>query len=367
MINVFTISGRLSMKLSSLTAIFLASSASIANSGGFETNALSTSFMYEDGNYAETSFSSRSPEVKGTVYAPNGSALKKQNSVSFALKGDFSSNLAFGVTSYNQGAIQLDYSDAGSAAAAFLPVVDLTIDSIAVLAKYSFTENLGIIGGIKQTRVKDATADIFQSVGISESLIAGGNELGYVIGASYSVPSIVLRAELLYENDTDFSLDTTDGRGRPGKTTGSTPGYMTLNFQSGIAEGTLLFGSIRRANWSKHQLKVWPDQSAATSSFKDTTTYSLGVGQKVNESLSVILKYSTEPAGSSASTTPLTITNGYKAIGLAARYSYGNATITAGYSYGKIGDTTLTTTALGAGKFTDNTVKGFGIKVGYNF
>ena len=31
--------------------------------------------------------------------------------------------------SYNQGSIQLDYSGAGSAGAAALPVVDLTIDA----------------------------------------------------------------------------------------------------------------------------------------------------------------------------------------------------------------------------------------------
>ena len=354
------------MKLRSLAAILLTSSASIANSGGFETNALSTSFMYEDGNYAEVSFSSRSPDVKGTVYAPTGSALKKQNYVSFAVKSNVSNNLAIGLTSYNQGAVQLDYSNAGSTAATLLPVVDLTVDALAILAKYSISENLGIIGGFKQAKVKDATANIFQSSGLSASSIAASNELGYVIGASYSIPSIALRAELLYETDTDFSLDTTNSVGMSGKTTGSTPDYMTLNFQSGIAEGTLLFGSIRRADWSNHQLKVFPDPKAATSSFTNTTTYSLGIGRKVSDSLTIIVNYSTEPAGSSASTTPLTITNGYKAVGLAARYSTGNATITTGYSYAKVGDTTMTS-ALGAGQFTNNTVSGFGIKVGFNF
>ena len=31
---------------------------------------------------------------------------------------------------------------------------------------------------------------------------------------------------------------------------------MTLNFQTGIAEDTLLFGNIRRSSWADNQVKV---------------------------------------------------------------------------------------------------------------
>ena len=186
-----------------------------------------------------------------------------------------------------------------------------------------------------------------------------------MIGASYAIPKIALRAELIYEGDADFSLNTSNVGVGTGKTSASVPDYMTLNFQSGIAEDTLLFGSIRKADWSNHQITVFPG-TPTTSSFTDTTTYSLGIGRKINDAVSLIANYSTEPAGSSASTTPLTITNGYDAIGLAVRYSSGNSTVTAGYSYAKVGNITLTS-GLGVGEFTNNTVTGFGIKIGYNF
>ena len=352
------------MKLRAIATMILSTTALSATAGGFETNSLSTSFMYEKGNYAELGMSSRSPDVKGTAYAPTSSALKKQDYVSLAIKTDVSSDLSVGLTSYNQGAVQLDYSSAGSPFAVALPVVDLDINALAVLVKYSLSDNVSILGGAKQSQVQDASANIFQSVGLPASSISGTSETSFLIGASYAIPKIALRAELIYEGDVDFSLDTSNGA-LSGKTSGSVPDYMTLNFQSGIAEDTLLFGSIRKADWSNHQLTVFPG-SPTTSSFTDTTTYSLGIGRKINDALSLIANYSTEPAGSSDSTTPLTITNGYDAIGLAVRYSSGNATVTAGYSYAKVGDITLTT-AAGVGEFTNNTVTGFGIKIGYNF
>ena len=66
------------MKLRAIATMILSTTALSATAGGFETNSLSTSFMYEKGNYAELGMSSRSPDVKGTVYAPTGSALAKQ-------------------------------------------------------------------------------------------------------------------------------------------------------------------------------------------------------------------------------------------------------------------------------------------------
>ena len=71
-------------------------------------------------------------------------------------------------------------------------------------------------------------------------------------------------------------------------TTGSIPDYQTINFQSGVAEDTLVFGSIRRADWSNHQIAVAPQtQAAPTSSFSDTTTYSIGIGRRLSDELSV--------------------------------------------------------------------------------
>ena len=75
------------------------------------------------------------------------------------------------------------------------------------------------------------------------------------------------------------------------------PQTMTLNFQSGIAKDTLLFGSIHKADWDTAQITI-PDIAnginpstlatnqavkGVSSSFSTKTAYSLGVGRKINE------------------------------------------------------------------------------------
>ena len=357
-----------------LIALGTAVAVTVANgavAGGYESNALSTSFMYEEvGEYkgfASVSYGSRSYDITGTVYAPTGSAVKDQNSVNISLKYGLTDNFSVGFTNYNQGSIQLDYSQAGSAGAAALPVVDLTIDARVLLAKYNISENIGFIAGVKQTVVKDATANIFQTAGFPQSTITGGDELGYIYGAVYTNDEIAMRVELSVETSTDFSLATANAGAGSGTTTGSTPDYMNLYLQSGIAEDTLLYGSIRTANWAENQLFVHPHGGNATSSFTDSETFSLGIGRKLSDSFSASVTLSGEPKGSSFSTTPLTITNGYQGITLGGKYTNGNMSISGGYNYTQLGDVTLTTTGLGTGQFTDNTITGFGMRVGFQF
>ena len=354
------------MKFRTIITLLLTTGSTAVVAGGFETTALSTSFMYESGSYGEASLSSRTYDITGTVYAPTGSPVKNLSKPSFAFKSDIFDNIALGLSYYNQGAVQLDYSGAGSALAAGLPVVDLTIDALTLQAKYDYSENIGAIAGIKMTTVQNASANIFLPT-FTASTITGKSEMGYIVGASYSIPEIAFRAELLYETETNFSLDTVSPAG-PGQTTGSIPDYMTLNFQSGVADGTLVFGSMRRADWANHQLRVHP-QPIDTSSFTNTTTINVGVGRKITDALSLIGTYGTEAKGDAAGTSLLSMTNGYQGITIAGRYALENATITAGYNYTMFGDKTVTPPTAGApaGSFTGNKVTGFGVKVGFSF
>ena len=246
------------MKLRAIATMILSTTALSATAGGFETNSLSTSFMYEKGNYAELGMSSRSPDVKGTAYAPTSSALKKQDYVSLAIKTDVSSDLSVGLTSYNQGAVQLDYSSAGSPFAVALPVVDLDINALAVLVKYSLSDNVSILGGAKQSQVQDASANIFQSVGLPASSISGTSETSFLIGASYAIPKIALRAELIYEGDVDFSLDTSNAGAGSGKTSGSVPDYMTLNFKAALRKILYYLDQFERLTGAITNLQFFP-------------------------------------------------------------------------------------------------------------
>ena len=360
---------------------------SLAIAGGWESSALSTSFLYEkggeNGGYAEVAFGSRDYEITDSepglpqmASAPDSSAVKDQSSTTISFKYAVTDEISLGFSRYKQGSIQLDYSGAGSLAATNLPVVDLTINANVLMGKYNINDNISVLAGVKQTVVEDATANIFQTVaanlggpyGITS--VTGDSELGYVYGASYTRDDIALRVELTAETSTDLVLASSNpsvaGQAATGNTNASTPDFLNLYVQSGIAEDTLAFGSIRRANWSENQIYVYPHGGTATSSFDDSTTYNIGVGRKFSENFSGSISYSTEPEGSSASTSHLSITNGYRGITVGGKYTKDNMSITAGYNYTQLGDVTLTS-ALGTSNFADNTVTGFGVRLGFSF
>ena len=369
-------------KVSILTGSLIVGMTSGLFAGGYESNALSTSFMYEEGGefnaYSEVSYGSRSYDIKGTVYAPTGSAVKDQTSTTISVKYDVTDNITVGFTNYNQGSVQLDYSGAGATLpptndASGLPVVDLTIDARVLMAKYNISENIGFIAGVKQTVVKDALANIYQGEAWqTPSNITGGNEIGYVYGAVYTRDDIAMRVELTAETSTDFELATTNtglagvGGSATGTTKGSTPDYLNLYFQSGIAADTLVYGSVRTANWSENQLYVYP-YSDPTSSFTDSSTYSLGLGRKFTDNFSGSVSLSGEPKGESAGSSLLSLTNGYQGITLGGKYTIDNMSITGGYNYTQLGDKSVTPTGGATGEFTDNTITGLGIRVGFKF
>ena len=72
------------------------------------------------------------------------------------------------------------------------------------------------------------------------------------------MPEIALRVVLTVEDDIALNIPATakGGLADTGTATASIGDAMSLNFQTGIAEDTLLFGNIRRSQWADNQVKV---------------------------------------------------------------------------------------------------------------
>jgi long-subunit fatty acid transport protein len=339
-----------------------------------ERTALPTAFMFETGGYADFTYSNRNYDVTDNFFAPTSSMYGDVSGASVSVKFDVNETIAVGVTQYNQAGINLNYQGAGSQIPGFNavgPMVDLEIDALAVMGKYSVGDNFSVLGGIKRSSIADATADIFKLVGAtSAASVAGDSETGYVAGVAYERKDIALRIEYLVEQDVTFELATTGGLlgAATANTTGSIPDYQTINFQSGVAEDTLVFGSIRKADWSNHQIAVAPQtQAAPTSSFSDSTTYSIGLGRRISDELSVSASYSFEDASEATGTSLLSTTDGYDTIGFGVRYTLSSGTeISGGVALTNVGDKTVTASEI-PGAFTDNSVTSYGIKLAYKF
>lgn len=358
-----------------VSAASLCVSSTALMAGGMERTALSTGFMYEEGGYAEVAYSSRDYTVTAPVFAPNKSVIEDQTGFSLATKFDVTETLSFGLSQYNQAGVGLNYQGAGGTGAvgAVLnsvgPKVSLDIDALVFLGRYALSENYSFMLGMKNSTIKDATADIFKtSEATTAASVTGKTASSSVVAIAYEQPEIALRVEFLYEADASFSLNTTGGLlgSATGTTQGSLPDYQTINFQTGIAADTLAFGSIRIADWKNHQLAVGPQTLAApTSSFSNSTTYSLGVGRKVSDDLSLSLSTNWENGTESSGTSLLSPTNGYNGYSLGAKYNMDNLTLSGGVNYTTFGDKTITSTI--ADKFSGNSVLSYGIKLGVNF
>lgn len=155
----------------------------------------------------------------------------------------------------------------------------------------------------------------------------GGTEIGYIAGVAYELSEIALRASLLYHSQIDYQAKGTITAKIPSvisfSTTGTaktfTPQTLELALTSGIAENTLGFIKFRWSEYSKlEKLNVYGDDSknidgntttiAQTNQFfgnqldplinptldmfnNDTLDYSLGLGRRVSNQLSVGAKF----------------------------------------------------------------------------
>lgn len=391
-----------------IMASVLALTAGAAMAGGIDRSRLSYGVLFEQGDYVEFGLSRVSPSVTGG-YLPGappaglgggstGDMAGDYTSFNLSFKKDINERLSFGLflnTPYG--------ADASYGSGAYTGLT-ATWDStqVAGVLRYEVTPAVSVYGGLRVVR---STAEI----DIPDLLIRGGfaraaqdptrtpaeraaaaaiatnpaslaytadgaadDKVGFIIGAAYEKPEIALRVGLTYESGFDHKFDTVENLPTLGLvnfrsvTTVEMPQTLTLDFQSGIAKDTLLFGSLRWSEWSVW--KVQPDgydslfSTDITSFDNDVLTWQLGVGRRLNENLSVFARGSYEKSNGGVASR-LSPTDGQKTFGIGGTYTKDNIKVTGGIEYVDVGDA-----VDGSGtRFAGNHGIGFGLSVGYRF
>jgi len=152
----------------------------------------------------------------------------------------------------------------------------------------------------------------------------------------------------------------------PGTTKITMPQSVALDFQTGVAADTLVFGSVRWSEWSKWHVRpsyydaVVGDE--VTGFDNDVVTWRLGVGRKINDSLSVFAQLGYEAPNNDVASR-LAPTDGMQSIGVGGAWTNGNMKVTGGIEYVKLGDAT---DASGT-EFSGNSALGVGVKVDFAF
>ncbi len=349
-------------------AISLATGA--ASAGGVERTTQSIGIIFEGGNYGELSFGSVTPRVSGsggllTPGVPSGNIAADYTQLGVAIKTVLNPNLDFGLIIESPFGADVDYPMTGYFASG--STAELNTIAITGVMRYKFPSNVSVIGGLRyQTLSADAEIPFAGGYTVTGAQDGG---FGYLIGVAYEKPEIALRVALAYNSKIKHDLDTTEFGAIKSITRVETPESVNLEFQSGVAKDTLVFGSVRWVDWGSFKIAPinYPAATPLVYYNSDTVTYTLGVGRRFNENWSgaISVAFEGRSPGPSSNLGP---TNGKRSLTIGATYTKDKMKITGGVSYVDLGDAETTVAGFTpAGVFTKNHAVGVGLKIGYSF
>lgn len=347
-------------------AAITAATSTVAFAGGIDRSGQFLRPLFETGGetgqYVEFSFGSVSPKAGSDIIATD--PLRSYQQWGLAYKTDISDKLSFAVILDQPFGADVDYRPSLNGFA--------LIDSNATsgILRYKFNDNFSAHAGLRFQTIGGSIATV---VGGIPSVLNADSEIGVgaIVGVAYEKPEIAMRVALTYNSEIDQDLEGVETQFTPGPAssatnfTVTTPASWNLEFQTGIAQDTLLFGTVRYVEWEGFNLTT-PGAGNYVNFRENTTTYSLGVGRRFNENWSGAVTLGYEEAGLRPTNTLLAPTTGVTSIGLGVTYTQGNTRVTGGVTYGVPGDQQG---SLGPAtvNFNDNKVIGAGIRVGFNF
>ncbi|MGH1413407.1 MAG: OmpP1/FadL family transporter [Pelagimonas sp.] len=417
------------MKKTLMTASAVAMTASIASAGGIERATNDYSLLFKEGDVASVSVSLVNPTVTGKFDTgagsqDSGNVANDYTSLAAVYKRDFGEKMSFGLflnTPYGADAAYSDEYYTGLAA-------EWDSQQIAAVLRYGITDRVSVYGGARYVTssaditipglafvdgARDGqareTADAAQlaalggadpsspyhaeyvkkatnaaTLGLVLASYDSGSDIldytaegkktgdwGFILGAAYEIPDIALRVGVTWESSITHTFDTHEvlrglGIDTNSKTEVEMPQSVTLDFQSGVAKDTLVFGSVKWTEWSKWEVR--PDSFDAltgqeiTGYENDTTTWRIGVGRKFNENASGFAQVRYEKAhGGEASR--LAPTDGMIAFGIGGQFTKDNVSLRGGMEYVKLGDAEVSDGA----KFEGNSAIGFGLALTVSF
>ena len=345
----------------------------MAQAGGWDRSGQDTSIILKDGNLLEVTSVSVAPKITGTYKGTNnatGDVAPDYSFTNIAFRTDINDDFSIALIQDEPFGAGVDWATGTGA----YNLVKAKIDTKAttLLVGYDL-DDITVFGGLKN-QTFGASAQVPLSVATLYAITSTPDtSLGYVFGAAIERPEIALRVALTYHTKITHDVaivETLIGAGASTTSstlTADTPSSFNLDFQTGIAANTLLFGTIRSVQWTQTELspQVYSSASIANKPLKkftsDTITYSLGLGRKFSDEWSGAVTYGTEAAEGTQGG-PLGPTDGYSKMGVGLTYSAEQADITLGMQQINNGDTDTP-----AATMSGNTTLVTAVKVAYKF
>ena len=346
-------------------------SATLSHAVGLDRSGQSVGIIFKDGNYVELSFGYVNPTIDGKSVTSATSQISNVASnysqLGLGLKTDVSEQLSFALIVDEPYGADIEYP---SDAAAPLGNTAANLDSWAItgMARYKIDESFSMHGGLRTQHISGNV--VLPGAGTTVEL-EQSSAVGYAIGGAYERSDIALRVALTYFSEVEHEFDTTTGGAFQEVLTVKTPQAVNLDFQTGLNEDTLLFGSVRWAEYSVVDVTPTPVGSSIVN-VEDGFTYSLGLGRRFSEKFSGSLSATLGTPGEDDLVSPLGPRNGSQSIGIGGQYRINeNLTLSSGARYIVFGDARpeldTPTTDTPYAELKDNSAIAVGFKIGYSF
>jgi long-chain fatty acid transport protein len=347
---------------------------------GIDRSAQNINAIFAEGNYATLSIGRIMPSTSGQGSAPflgnSGNVSKSFTLPSLAVKYQFNEKLSGAVIIDEPYGSDLVYPANGNG---WLNGTKAIVNSTAItgILRHKFDENLSVHGGLRYQSIEQNVvlkggvyAGFFGPAGYEVDFKRIG-KVGYLAGAAYERPEIALRVALTYFSDINYKQSTTERVGGGvfnSVTEVKTPAAFNLDVQTGIAKDTLLFGSIRWADYESQKVKPQGLGGASLTNFTNQNSYGFGVGRKFTDNASGFLAFGYEAKGKTGISTPLSPTNGSKSITVGGSYQITKAIDLSGsMTHVKQGDVRIFEGPQLLNTMSGNSVLIAGLRLGFRF
>lgn len=415
------------MKTRAFAAVAVVAAAPSAYAAGLDRSNQNILSIFDDSNTLSFSIATVNPDVTGTDAAGASYDVGRtyeQTSLTYTL--DVSDKFTVGFIADQPYGADVLYGADPAASTLGGTAADLSSESYNLVGKYQINPRVSVFGGLKAQTVRASvnlnglayrnaipTAAVAGAAGVDATTLGaallgdptavaalGGaatvgalgasvaaqqtafdadngysftldasTEYGWLVGAAYEIPDIALRFAVTYHAEIEHTGTTNEqilGNTVSSTATYVTPQALNFDFQTGIAQDTLLLASYR---WSEYEATdlVPTGLGSDLVNLDNGQRFTIGVGRRFSDTFSGSVIVSYEPKGDDDLVSPLGPTNGLVGLSIGGRYAKDNLVVSGGVNYSILGDARPEVGGQPVATFEDNSSLAIGFKVAVTF
>ena len=196
--------------------------------------------------------------------------------------------------------------------------------------------------------------------------------VGVTLGAAYEIPEIALRLAVTYHSEVAHHASGVENSiifgGVPERSdlNFASPQSVNVEFQTGVAEDTLLLAGLRWTDWDDFDV-IPRNLNADLADIDDSYRWSLGVARRFTPDFVGLASLTYEKDNGNATVSPLGPNDGQIGLSVGGRYTRDALSISGGVNYTKVGSAFAGVADTPVALFDDSSAVGVAFRLAYEF